>query len=150
MPLPDRCRVWKDLVFPFVIHKEEISPSTSPMISIPKPLKYLKPHYPFLCPFFEKLTKDSDIQVVSINSSQAEVIEFGFGGTCGVDRGLSPKYTNTFLIFLRTKKWQFSKLDGSSIGRRMATKPSSYYPRGAGARSGKSASSPRTSGPGSF
>ncbi|KAK1270177.1 26S proteasome non-ATPase regulatory subunit 2 1B [Acorus gramineus] len=51
-----------DLVFPFAIYWEEISPSTGSMISIPKPLKYLKPHYSFLCPFFEKLTKDSDIQ----------------------------------------------------------------------------------------
>ncbi|KAK1262268.1 26S proteasome non-ATPase regulatory subunit 2 1B [Acorus gramineus] len=42
--------------------REEIRSSTSSMTSVPKPLKYLKSHYPFLCAFFKKLTKDSDIR----------------------------------------------------------------------------------------
>ncbi|KAK1321832.1 hypothetical protein QJS10_CPA03g02169 [Acorus calamus] len=33
-----------------------------PLFNYVKPFKYLKPHYPFLCAIFEKLTKDSDTQ----------------------------------------------------------------------------------------
>ncbi|KAK1262269.1 26S proteasome non-ATPase regulatory subunit 2 1A [Acorus gramineus] len=52
----------EDLVSSIHSPLEEIRPSTGSILSIPKSLKYLKSHYPFLCAFFEKLTKDSDVQ----------------------------------------------------------------------------------------
>lgn len=53
-----------DLCVPaiFLICRQEIRTSTSSMTSVPKPLKFLRPHYGTLKAHYETLT-DSDIKV---------------------------------------------------------------------------------------
>ena len=54
--------------YPFSLewfHRQEIRTSTSSMTSVPKPLKFLRPHYGTLKAYYETMT-DSELKVHAI------------------------------------------------------------------------------------